>query len=648
MSKFDFAGWATKNDILCADGRTIRDGAFRENDGQVVPLVYQHQHNDPSNVIGHALLEYRPGEGMYAYASCNNTPNGQLVKEAVAHGDLTAFSIYANQLKQSGGDVLHGRIREVSVVMAGANDGAVIEYPILAHSGEEVEDEAIIYHNVVGFEFEGTVKHGETDCHVADAPRNDRVGGGNEAGESLSHAEKTPSAAGAAAPSKREPVKENNQNKEDQPDMADEKKAPKEETIQDVFDTLTEKQKKVVYYMIGQALQQQGGEAEHSDEYYDEEDTTLVHNIFDQDKREPMNALSHADVEQIFKDAKRNNVGSLREMLHDRFADNEELMHAIDTTGMDVAVGEQTYGFNDPNMLFPDYRALNGVPEWIARDTGWVAAVMSGVKHTPFSRIKSIFANITEDEARAKGYIKGKQKADEVFMLLKRATDPQTIYKRQKMDRDDILDITGFDVVAWLKSEMRLLLDEEIARAILVGDGRNAASDDKIQENHVRSIANDVPLFNVKIDVETDSGSTAPEKAKAMIDAAIRGRKHYKGSGNPTLFTTEDWLTEMLLLEDGIGHKLYKSEAELATGLRVKNILTVPVMENQTVDGKPLMGIIVNLADYTVGADKGGAVNLFDDFDIDYNQYKYLIETRISGTLTKPFSALTLLDDEAA
>lgn len=596
--KFDFSGWATKNDILCADGRTIRDGAFKDSDGQIVPLVYMHQHNDPDNVLGHALLEYRPGEGMYCYASCNDNAKSQRVKNAVAHGDLRSFSIYANQLEQNGGDVIHGRIREVSVVLAGANDGAVIDYPVLAHSGETVYDEAVIYAGAEGL----TMSH-------ADDKAEDK--------------------------------------KEDKP-VADEEKKPAEDkgdgkTVKDVFDTLTEEQKKVVYFMIGQALEDaEGGDKD------DEEEDTVTHNVFDQDVKNPGSVLSHADEVSILNDARRQKVGSLKEMLNDRFGEDATLMHSIDTTGMEVAKGTQTYGFNDASMLFPEYHNLNNPPEWIKRNTDWVARVMSGVKHSPFSRIKSTYANITEDEARAKGYLKAHQKKDEVFTTLRRTTDPQTIYKRQKMDRDDIIDITDFDVVAWIKSEMRIMLDEEIARAILIGDGRSPASEDKIQELHVRPIATDVPLFNTKVNVVTESGATASDKAKAAIDEIIRARKNYKGSGNPTFFTTEDWLTEMLLLKDNIGHYLYSSAAELATRLRVKDIVTVEVMEGQKVDDKPLIGIVVNLADYNVGADKGGAVELFDDFDIDYNQYKYLIETRISGALIKPFSALTILDNPAA
>lgn len=608
-SKFDFSGWATKINILCADGRTIREGAFKEQDGACVPLVYQHQHNNPENVLGHAILEYRPGEGMYCYASCNNNPKSQMVKEAVAHGDLTAFSIYANQLEQNGGDVVHGRIREVSVVLAGANDGAVIEHPVLAHSGKMIEDEAIIYENVIGLE----------PAHTSE----------NNQKEENTMAEET------------KPVVHS----EDESD---------DETIEDVLNSMNEKQKKVCMYLIGQAMQS-ASEAQHSDETNYEEDTTLTHNIFEQGGNTPNNStvLSHSDMEALFKDAQR--CGSLREAIHNRFEDGV-IVHSIDTTGMVTPTGDQTYFLNDPDMLFPEYKSLNNPPEFISRRMEWVSAVMSGVHHTPFSRIKSMYADITEDAARAKGYIKGNQKKTEVFTLLKRTTDPQTVYKFQKMDRDDVLDITDFDVVAWIRSEMRMMLEEEIARAILIGDGRESDAEDKISEQHIRPIVSDVGLFNVKVTVQTEHGSTPAEKAKATIDAVIRNRKKYKGSGNPTLFTTDDFISECLLLEDGIGHKLYKSVAELATAMRVKNIVAVEPMENYEVTytvgstsyTKPLIGVIVNLADYNVGADKGAQVTNFDDFDIEYNKYRYLIETRFSGALVKPFSAMTILDDEAS
>ena len=375
----------------------------------------------------------------------------------------------------------------------------------------------------------------------------------------------------------------------------------------------------------------------------------MKHNVFDQET-ETTPYLSHSDMQKILGDAKR--CGSLREAVQAHI-ENGVLSHAeIDTTGMEVATGTQTYGFNDPSMLFPDYRSLNTPPEWLSRDMGWVKKVLGAVHHTPFSRIKSPFANITDEEARAKGYIKGKQKKEEVFTTLKRTTDPQTVYKKQKLDRDDIIDITDFDVVAWIRAEMRIMLDEELARAILIGDGRPSDSDDKIKEDHIRPIVTDAPLFNVQHKVSVAANADSGVIAKATINESIRARKNYKGSGNPTFFTTEDVLTEMLLLEDGIGHKLYKTEQELATALRVRDIVTVEVMEGYklTVSNTeyPLIGVIVNMADYNVGADKGGEVNMFDDFDIDYNQQKYLIETRCSGALVKPFSAITLYLDKAA
>ena len=587
--KYDFSGYATRNDIRCSDGRTIRRGAFKDNDGRTVPLVWQHMHDDPGNVLGHALLENR------AYGIFNDTEAGRNAKELVAHGDVTSLSIYANKLKQKGGDVLHGQIREVSLVLAGANPGAYIDYidDAMAHSEDFEDGEAVIY----------------TDAEDAEVE--------------LFHADDA--SAGESKP-------DNNEKSEG------DKMADKEKTVQDVFDELTEEQKNVVYALVGQAIEDAKGGSD------DEEDDEVKHNLFDGDEMNNENSyLSHADMQNIFADAKR--CGSLKEAV-DAALDGGVLTHSIDTTGMDVAVGEQTYGFNDPSMLFPEARALSNTPEWLSRNMDWVQKVMGAVHHTPFSRIKSVYADITEDDARAKGYIKGNEKKEQVFTTLKRATDPQTIYKKQKMDRDDIVDITDFDVVAWIRAEMRVMLNEEIARAILIGDGRAADSDDKIQEAHVRPIVTDVPLFNIQHAVEVLSDASPAEVAEAIMDEAIRARKGYKGSGNPTFFTTEDVLTELLLLKDGIGHKLYKSEAEVATALRVKDIVTVEPMEGHQIainnEDHDLIGVIVNLADYNVGADKGGAINMFDDFDIDYNQYKYLIETRISGALIKPFSAITL------
>ena len=585
---YDFSGYATKNDLRCSDGRTIRKDAFKDNDGQTVPLVWQHSHNDPENVIGHALLENR-SDGVYCYGSFNDTPKAHTAKALVQHGDITALSIYANKLKQQGGDVFHGIIREVSLVLAGANPGASIDFPILAHSGEESETEATIYTGEPLF-----LEHADKD---------------NDEEE------------------KSEPEEIVHEDKEDEP-KEEKKMAENEKTVKDVFNELTEEQKNVVYFMIGQALEDAGVNPD------EEENEDMKHNVFDTDEMQG-NALTHEDYETIFADAKR--LGSLRDSVIMHMEDGV-LAHSVPMEGMtgpSQATASQTYGFRDPDMLFPEYRSLNNPPEWIKRDTGWVQKVIGEVHHTPFSRIKSVFADITEDEARAKGYIKGKLKKEEVFTLLKRTTDPQTVYKKQKIDRDDVIDITDFDVVAWIRGEMRIMLDEEIARAILIGDGRSGASDDKIQESHVRPIVSDAPLFSVPVDVPQGT-------AKNFIDSAIRARKNYKGSGTPTLFTTADMHTEMLLLEDQIGHKLYKSDAELATALRVKEIVEVEVMEGQKLNNKDLLGIIVNLADYNVGADKGGEINMFDDFDIDYNQMKYLIETRISGALIKPYSALIL------
>jgi hypothetical protein len=392
-----------------------------------------------------------------------------------------------------------------------------------------------------------------------------------------------------------------------------------------VFETLNEEQKTAVYAIIGQALEDAKGGSD------DEEDDDVKHNAFDNDYYDGGEVLSHEEIQEVFADAKR--LGSLKEAV---------LAHSIDTTGMDVATGTQTYGFNDASMLFPEAKSLNTPPEWIKRNTDWVAAVVGGASKSPFTRIKSMFADITEDEARAKGYMKGNLKREEVFTTLKRTTNPCTIYKKQKLDRDDIVDITDFNIVPWIKAEMEVMLDEELARAILIGDGRASDSDDKIKEDCIRPIAKDVPLFNIKVDVQVEAGATGAEKADAIIEGVLRGRKDYKGSGNPVFFTTEDWLTEMLLLKDGIGHRLYKTEAELATALRVSKIVTVEVMEGQKIDSKDLVGVIVNMNDYKLGNDKGGEKSLFDDFDIDYNQYKYLIETRRSGALVRPKSAMTV------
>ena len=579
MEKFDFSGWATKANLKCSDGRTIMKDAFKENDGKQVPLVWNHQHNDPDNVLGHALLENRD-EGVYAYCKFNDSESGRTAKLLVQHGDVNALSIYANQLKQNMSNVLHGNIREVSLVLAGANPGASID-SIMMH-GEESDEEAVIY----------------TGENI-----------------SLSHADDKPK-----EEKENKPVAEENKTDKEE---AGKEETGKEETVADVFNTLNEKQKTVVYAMIGQALEDAQNENNDNTEGGNE---TMKHNVFDKDEQGQENVLSHDAMATIITDAKR--YGSLKDSF---------LAHAAE------------YGIDQIDYLFPEAKTLNAQPEFIKRDTGWVAKVMNGVHHTPFSRIKSMFANITEDDARAKGYIKGNLKKEEVFSLLKRTTTPTTIYKKQKLDRDDIVDITDFDVVAWLKSEMRMMLDEELARAFLLGDGRLASSDDKINEQNIRPIVSDADLYTIKTQVDVAHGATDDAKAKAFIKAAIKARKDYKGSGEPTLYTTEDMLTDCLLLEDTLGHLLYDSAAKLANVMRVKEIVTVPVMEGaKGSKGGDLMGIIVNLTDYNVGADKGGAVNMFDDFDIDYNQQKYLIETRCSGALTKPYSAIALELNEAA
>lgn len=577
--KYDFSGWATKNNIKCSDGRTILKDAFKQHDGQTVPLVWNHQHNESANVLGHAVLENRD-EGVYAYCTFNDTEAGKNAKLLVEHGDVTALSIYANQLKQKGSNVMHGTIREVSLVLAGANPGAFID-SVIRH-GEFCEDEAVIY---TGEEL--TLQHADDPSDKAD--KKDKKG--------------------------------------------DDEVDNNEKTIQDVFDTLNEEQKNVVYALIGQALEDKSmaQSAIEENENNIEEDggeQEMKHNVFEGKETENNDVLSHDAMETILKDAKR--YGSLKESF---------LAHA------------ESYGIKDIEWLFPDAKNVNMPPDFIKRDDSYVQKVMRGVHHVPFSRIKSMHANITADEARAKGYIKGNRKKEEVFTLLKRTTTPTTIYKKQKLDRDDVVDITDFDVVAWLKMEMRMMLDEEIARAILVGDGRLSDSDDKINETCIRPISKDDDLYCVKASVAAAAAATDDDIAKAFIKTVIKSRKEYKGSGSPTLFTTEDVITNCLLLEDKNGRVIYDTVDKLATALRVKEIVAVEVMEGAktTVNKveKPLMAIMVNLVDYYVGADKGGAVNMFDDFDIDYNQQKYLMETRCSGALVKPYSAVAVALDKA-
>lgn len=603
MGNFDFSGWATRANLRCSDGRTIMKDAFKHCDGQTVPLVWNHQHADANNVLGHALLENRD-EGVYAYGTFNDTESGQNAKLLVQHGDISALSIYANQLQQRGGDVIHGAIREVSLVLAGANPGAHID-SIIAH-GVESDEEAVIF-------------SGENIM--------------------LYHAD----------------------------NMEDDQR-----TVQDVIDEMTDEQRDVMYALIGQAVMDQqeaedeNGEVEHSgmndevyeeysdeddeeydeevseedyEEYYDNEegDYTMKHNVFE--GQNESNTLSHADMQIIFDDAKR--CGSLKDAVL-AHAEEGVLAHAvINEAGQTV-----TYGMANIDFLFPEAKTLNNEPDFIKRNQDWVAKVMNAVHHTPFSRIKSVYANITMDEARAKGYIKGKKKTEEVFALLKRSTTPTTIYKKQKLDRDDILDITDFDVVAWLKREMRMMLDEEIARAILIGDGRLSSSDDKVNPLNIRPVWTDDDLYTIKKDVTVAANATNDQKVAAVVDGVIEGQENYEGSGNPVMFCDKWFLTRALLVRNAIGERLYKTKAELADEMGVSDIIPVPVFKNQKRTDEHgdhnLVGIIVNLNDYNVGADKGGEVNMFDDFDIDYNQMKYLIETRCSGALTKPYSAIAI------
>ena len=580
---FDFSGWATRNDIKCSDGRTIRKDAFKHCDGQTVPLVWNHNHADADNVLGKALLQNRK-EGVYAYCSFNNTENGQNAKELVRHGDIVSLSIYANQLKQNGGDVIHGAIREVSLVLAGANPGAKIEN-VIAHGEEANPDEATIW-------------SGDTSLKL-DAEF-----------EALQHADSEES--------------DKKENKEEEKKEMPETKSDK--TVQEVFDEFTEEQKTVVYALIGAALEEQEKEGESAQE----EDEEMKHNAFEQtyETETNTNVLSHSDLVDVINDAKK--LGSLKDAYIAKCNEKEvDLQHSI----------------TDLDVLFPEVKAINNTPVTINDDTSWVAKVMGGVHHTPFSRVKMMAFDITGEEARARGYIKGNQKEEEVIGALRRETSPQTVYKLQKLDRDDVIDVTDFDVVAYIKNEMRGKLDEEIARAILIGDGRSKASKDKINPLNIRPILGDDPTYVVSKQLTKEQGEDEYAFAKKFIKAVIRSRKEYKGKGNPTLFCTEDLLTDMLLIEDRNQRVIYDTMDKLKTALRVVDIVTVPCFENQTrtdsgFDYK-LMGILVNLSDYNVGADKGGAVSMFDDFDINFNKYEYLIETRCSGAMVAPYGAIT-------
>ena len=654
---YDFAGWATKNNIRCSDGRTIMHGAFSADNGKRVPLVWNHQHDNVRNVLGHADLEERP-EGVYAYCSFNNTEHGQDAKDCVKHGDIVALSIYANQLKQNGANVVHGAIREVSLVLAGANRGAVID-SVLEH-GELSDDSAEI--KFVGYgdielhhsdldeqdddyedeeldeyqeDDEDEVEEDDEDLQHADngeAKKEEKEDDGETVADVMNTlTDKQRKAVAIIIEQAIADSKGDNSMSHAEGDAQNDAEND-DETVEDVYNTLNEKQKKVVDFLIGEALKNKDSEG----------GSEMKHNVFEGSEN-VQNTISHAEIHEICRVGKQ--MGSLKAAV-DQAYEEGVLEHA-----------DGDYGINNIDYLFPDAKAMTTEPELIKRDMGWVDDVFNGVHRTPFKRVKSVFADITEDEARAKGYIKGKFKKEEVFTLLKRTTDPQTIYKKQKLDKDDLEDLEdNFNVLPWIKNEMNMMFREEVARAILIGDGRPSSSDDKIQENHIRPIYNDEDLFTVKVPVEVKSGATEDDIARALIKAMVKARKQYKGTGNPTFFTTEDYLTDCLLIENTLGERLYKSEAEVATAMRASKITTVEPMENKTISitaeggrttSYPLMGVLVNLTDYNVGAKNGGKTDFFEDFDIDFNQQKYLYEARMSGALKKPFSAISFYLVEA-
>lgn len=585
---YDCSGWATKANVRCYDGLVIAQDAFKECSGKVVPMVYNHDHSNVDNVLGKCLLENRPG-GVYCYAKFNDTDTGRTARKCVESGDLSAFSIFANGLKKVGSTVKHGFIREVSLVLAGCNPGALID-EVVKHSADEDYEggEAFIYNEdglslTHGMDPEGNPLEDLT--HSADS------------GDAVTDDEAT----------------------QEEAKMADEKNEGK--TLEQVYNSMTDEQKECCHALVGLALEEQEG----GDNDGGEEDDTVKQNVFDKDTNATVLKHSIEEINNVVKTAKSH--GTMKAAFEDAGMDSDELAHSIDNI----------------DWLFPEDHLLDTTPRIIDKPDDWVSVVMGAVHHIPFSRFKSMFADLTEEDASAKGYFKGNFKKEEVFGLLRRSTSPTTVYKKQKLDRDDVIDITSFDVVAWLKQEMRLKLNRELALAYLLGDGRLAASEDKIDENCIRPVFNDSDLFTIKVQCKTTGLTTVEDKYKALIKQILRSRKEYRGSGTPTLFTTEDALTEMLLLENGIGHPLYADEAALARKLRVKNIVTIPEMEGRKgAKGGDLVCLIVNLADYTVGADKGGAVSMFDDFDIDFNAQKYLIETRCSGALTTPFSAMAV------
>lgn len=625
---YDCSGWATKANMLCSDGRTIRKNAFEECDGKTVPVIWNHEHNDPNAVLGHAVLENRDN-GVYAYISFNNTEAGKNAKILVQHKDVDRLSIWANKLKQMGGDVIHGVIREVSLVLAAANPGAVID-SVIAH-GDSTDEEAIICCGEY-IEFIDELAHsdggtkGETEVGTDNKEQKPAAKKNDEktvadAFNTLTEEQKTVVYAMIGQALEDAGAGTDNKDKGEVKHAASEDgSAASDETIADVFNTLTDKQKTVVYAMIGQALEDTGvdtDDVEHSEEG---ETDFMKYNVFDKEtKTQDQEILTHSEFQEIIGEARRR--GSLK----DAFLE---------------------HGITDIDTLFPDAQTIDKTPGFIQRDNGWVAGVMAAVHKTPFSRVKSIFADITEDEARAKGYIKGKQKKDEVFKMLKRVTTPVTVYKKQSLDRDDMLDITDFDMIPWLKQEMRMMLDEELARAYLFGDGRSTSAEDKINEQNIRPVWTDDDVYTVKSEIAITKATTAEEKAQAFIKACIKSRKAYKGSGNPTMYMSEDMLTDCLLLEDKTGRVIYDTVEKLATRLRVNKIVPVPVMEGLSrIKGANthfLAGLYVNLTDYNVGTDRGGDVTMFDDFDIDFNKQKYLIETRCSGAMCKPYGAVAI------
>ena len=610
----DFSGYATKANLRCADGRTILPDAFKHMDGEKVPLVWQHSHNEPVNVLGHMLLEARDGD-LYGHGFFNETDQGKNAKSLVQHGDITALSIYANRLNEEHKQVKHGQVREVSLVLSGANPGALIDNVNIAHSDgsiTEIDGEAIIYTGLtLTHAEEEPMAHNDTVKDVFDSMNEEQQDAVHFLlGEALAHA-----------------AGDTDDNDDDKPAGKSESSSD-DKTVKEIFDGMSEDEKNVVYFMIGQAIEDAEKAAPASDKSdtkappfikqsaISSEGTSMAHNVFERDSltaTDTTPALSHADTQSIFEGAKK--------------------LHSLKESAEEYAL---EHGIGDIDILFPDAKSITSTPEFIQRRTEWVSEIMTGTRHTPFSRIKSQTANITLDEARAKGYVKGNLKKEEFFSVAKRVTTPQTIYKKQKLDRDDILDITDFDVVVWLKGEMRLMLEEEMARAVLLGDGRSVGDEDKIDETHIRPIAKDDELYVTYVNVRMGGDGDSPEQ---IIDSLTMQRRHYRGSGNPTFFTSETVLAKLLLVKDSLGRRIYSTVNDLMAALRVSKIVPVEIMDEPSND---ILGVMVNLTDYVIGADKGGEVALFDDFDIDYNQYKYLIETRVSGCLVRAKSALVV------